>query len=205
MTAAKYIEYDPANARYTMAPEHAMILANEDSPFFMGGFMQMIVPEVSMAPKLMESFRTGKGLPQSEYPPEVFEAIERGSAPIYRHQLVRKWIPTMVEVEARSEARRGGARCRLWQRTRSNRDGVGVSELALSWLRRASGVGRSRARQRRGGRSRGSSGVRRRRLHQAAGGEIRLHFVLRRDSRLSRSGRSAEIDSRGAQARRRVS
>jgi SAM-dependent methyltransferase len=101
MTAAKYIEYNPANARYTMAPEHAMILANEDSPFFMGGFMQMIVPEVSMAPKLMESFRTGKGLPQSEYPPEVFEAIERGSAPIYRHQLVRKWIPTMVEVEAR--------------------------------------------------------------------------------------------------------
>jgi len=54
------------------------------------------VPEVSMAPKLMESFRTGKGLPQSEYPPEVFEAIERGSAPIYRHQLVRKWIPAMV-------------------------------------------------------------------------------------------------------------
>jgi hypothetical protein len=101
MTAAKYIEYNPANARYTMAPEHAMILANEDSPFFMGGFMQMIVPEVSMAPKLMESFRTGKGLPQSEYPPEVFEAIERGSAPIYRHQLVRKWIPTMVEVESR--------------------------------------------------------------------------------------------------------
>src|SRR6202030_817638 len=100
MTAAKYIEYDAASMRYTMTPEHAMILANEESPFFMGGFMQMIVPEVSMAPKLMESFRTGKGLPQSEYPPEVFEAIERGSAPIYRHQLVRKWIPAMPAVEA---------------------------------------------------------------------------------------------------------
>src|SRR5712692_4631233 len=101
MTAAKYIEYDPATARYTMSPEHAMILADETSQFFMGGFMQMIVPEVSMAPKLMESFRTGKGLAQSEYPAEVFEAIERGSAPIYRHQLVRKWIPAMPEVEAR--------------------------------------------------------------------------------------------------------
>ncbi len=104
MTAAKYLAYDAAGERYTMSPEHAMILANEESPFFMGGFMQMIVPEVAMAPKLMESFRTGKGLPQSEYPPEVFEAIERGSAPMYRHQLVRKWLPAMPEVEARLKA-----------------------------------------------------------------------------------------------------
>jgi SAM-dependent methyltransferase len=84
-----------------MTPENAMILADETSPFFMGGFMQMIVPEVSMAPKLLESFRTGKGLPQSEYPAEVFEAIERGSAPMYRHQLLRKWIPAMPQVVER--------------------------------------------------------------------------------------------------------
>lgn len=98
MTAAKYIAYDAAAGRYSMTPEHAMILADENSQFFMGGFMQMIVPEVAMAPKLMESFRTGKGLPQSEYPPEVFEAIERGSAPMYRHQLIRKWMPAMPQV-----------------------------------------------------------------------------------------------------------
>jgi SAM-dependent methyltransferase len=98
MTAAKYIAYDAAGGRYSMSPEHAMILADESSQFFMGGFMQMIVPEVGMAPKLMEAFRTGKGVPQSEYPPEVFEAIERGSAPIYRHQLIRKWMPAMPQV-----------------------------------------------------------------------------------------------------------
>lgn len=98
MTAAKYISYDSATGRYSMPPEHAMILADETSPFFMGGFMQMVVPEVGMAPKLLESFRTGKGVPQSEYPPEVFEAIERGSAPMYRHSLVRKWIPAMPQV-----------------------------------------------------------------------------------------------------------
>ena len=101
MTAARYIDYNPAMARYSISPEHAMILADETSQFYMGGFMQMIVPEVAMAPKLLESFRTGRGLPQSEYPPEVFEAIERGSAPMYRHQLLRKWIPAMPEVEAK--------------------------------------------------------------------------------------------------------
>jgi SAM-dependent methyltransferase len=101
MTAAKYIEYDPATTRYTMSPEHAMILADENSQFFMGGMIQAVVPEVSMAPKLIESFRTGKGLAQSEYPPEVFEAIERGTAPMYRHHLISKWIPAMPAVEAR--------------------------------------------------------------------------------------------------------
>jgi SAM-dependent methyltransferase len=98
MTAAKYINYDASSGRYSMPAEHAMILANEDSPFYMGGFIQMIVPEVGMAPKLLEAFRTGKGIPQSEYPAEVFEAIERGSAPMYRHSLVRKWIPAMPQV-----------------------------------------------------------------------------------------------------------
>jgi 2-polyprenyl-3-methyl-5-hydroxy-6-metoxy-1,4-benzoquinol methylase len=98
MTAAKYLDYEPASARYSMPREHAMVLAEEDSPFYMGGFMQMVVPEVAMAPKLMESFRTGRGLPQSEYPPEVFEAIERSSAPMYRHSLLRKWLPAMPQV-----------------------------------------------------------------------------------------------------------
>ncbi|MGH7934653.1 MAG: class I SAM-dependent methyltransferase [Candidatus Binataceae bacterium] len=101
MTAARYITYDATTARYAMPPEHAMILADENSQFFMGGFMQMIVPEVSMAPKLMEAFRTGKGVPQSEYPAEVFEAIERGSAPIYQHHLTRKWLPAMPQVVER--------------------------------------------------------------------------------------------------------
>lgn len=98
MTAAKYINYDAAVGRYSMPREHAMILADETSPFFMGGFMQIVAPEVGMAPKLLESFRTGKGIPQSEYPAEVFEGIERGSAPMYRHSLIRKWMPAMPHV-----------------------------------------------------------------------------------------------------------
>ena len=51
MTAARYVDYDPATTRYSISPEHAMILADETSQFYMGGFMQMIVPEVAMAPK----------------------------------------------------------------------------------------------------------------------------------------------------------
>jgi SAM-dependent methyltransferase len=97
MAAARYVEYDPATRKFFMPPENAMILANEDSPFFFGGFIEGIL-NVSMAPKVAEAFKNGKGVPQSEYPPETFEGIERGTAPMYQHHLVRKWLPAMPQV-----------------------------------------------------------------------------------------------------------
>jgi 2-polyprenyl-3-methyl-5-hydroxy-6-metoxy-1,4-benzoquinol methylase len=78
-----------------------MVLARAESPFFAGGFLEMIVPQMSVAPKVMQSFKNGRGVPQSEYPPETWEAMERSSAAMYRHQLVRKWLPTMPQVVAK--------------------------------------------------------------------------------------------------------
>jgi 2-polyprenyl-3-methyl-5-hydroxy-6-metoxy-1,4-benzoquinol methylase len=101
MTAAGYVFYDPAAKTYTMPAEHAMVLARDESPFFAGGFIEMIVPQMSIAPKVMQSFKNGRGVPQSEYPPETWEAMERSSAAMYRHQLVRKWLPTMPQVAAK--------------------------------------------------------------------------------------------------------
>lgn len=106
MAAAGYVMYESKDRVYTMPPEHAMVLANEDSPFFMGGFMQMVVPNVTMASRVADAFRTGKGVPQSDYPPETFHAMERSSAGMYRHQLVRKWLPAMPHVV---EALKAGA------------------------------------------------------------------------------------------------
>ena len=52
------------------------VLAREESPFFMGGFIEMVIPNVTMAPKIAESFRNGGGVSQSEYPPETWEPSE---------------------------------------------------------------------------------------------------------------------------------
>ncbi len=101
MTAAGYVNYDPAAKTYAMPAEHAMVLARDDSPFFAGGFIEMIVPQMSIAPKVMQSFKNGRGVAQSEYPPETWEAMERSSASMYRHQLIRKWLPTMPQVVAK--------------------------------------------------------------------------------------------------------
>ncbi len=98
MTAAGYIEYVPATKKFSMVPEHAMVLANDESPFFMGGFMEMIFPNISVTPRLKEAFKNGGGVSQSEYPAETWEAMERSSAGMYRNSLVRKWLPAMPQV-----------------------------------------------------------------------------------------------------------
>lgn len=98
VTSAGYLEYDAKTKRYLLPPEHALVLARDDSPFFMGGFVQMVIPNVTMAPKLLESFRTGKGLPQSEYPTETW----------------RQWNARRRECIAISWSANGCPRCRRW-------------------------------------------------------------------------------------------
>ena len=98
MAAAQYVEYDPASATYLFTPEYAAALADEDSPFFIGSYFQMAQAAVSIAPKVAEAFRSGKGVTQAEYPVSFFEAAERNSRSRYLHKLLRKWIPALPQV-----------------------------------------------------------------------------------------------------------
>ncbi len=107
MATAQYIEYQSDGGKYFLPPEHAAVLADENFPFFLGGFMELIVPTVSVAPQVAKAFKNGKGVPQSAYSAEMFESIERCTAPWYQHQLVQKWIPAMPQVGEKLRA--GGA------------------------------------------------------------------------------------------------
>src|ERR1700674_5406776 len=98
MAAAHYVEYDAGADTYLFTPEYAAALADEDSPFFIGSYFQMAQAAVSVAPKVAEAFRTGKGVTQAEYPQSFFEAAERNSRTRYEHKLLRKWIPAMPQV-----------------------------------------------------------------------------------------------------------
>jgi SAM-dependent methyltransferase len=104
MASAEYVEYDAATGRYRLPPEHALPLADEEFPFFTGGLLQMAVPTVTVAPKVAEAFRTGRGVTQDEYSPEMYEAIERLTAPWYKHHLVPTWIPVLSGVQEKLEA-----------------------------------------------------------------------------------------------------
>jgi 2-polyprenyl-3-methyl-5-hydroxy-6-metoxy-1,4-benzoquinol methylase len=60
-----------------------------------------------MAPRLIEAFRSGRGIPQSDYPPETVRMIERTTAPWFRHRLRGKWLAALPGAIARIEE--GGA------------------------------------------------------------------------------------------------
>lgn len=107
MTAAEYVRYEPATKRFLLPPEHAAVLADEESPLFMGGGLEGLVPAVLVTSKVQQAFRTGRGLSYSDFIPEAFESMARWSAPGFKHQLVQKWIPAMPQVESR--LREGGS------------------------------------------------------------------------------------------------
>jgi len=104
MAAAHYVEYDAASATYSLPPEYAAALADEDSPFFIGSYFQMAQAAVTVAPKVADAFTSGKGVTQAEYPPEFFQAAERNSRTRYEHKLLRKWLPAMPQAVAALQA-----------------------------------------------------------------------------------------------------
>jgi 2-polyprenyl-3-methyl-5-hydroxy-6-metoxy-1,4-benzoquinol methylase len=104
MAAAQYLEYDATSQRYNLTPEYAMVLADEESPFFVGSYFQMVQSVMTVAPKVADSFRSGKGVAQADYPPWMFEASERNSFPRYKYKLVKKWLPVMPGVVERLNA-----------------------------------------------------------------------------------------------------
>jgi 2-polyprenyl-3-methyl-5-hydroxy-6-metoxy-1,4-benzoquinol methylase len=109
MATAEYVEHDSDGDSYFLPPEHALALADEDFPFFTGGLVQMVVPTVAVAPQVAEAFKTGKGVTQDQYLPDMYEAIERLTAPWYKHQLAQSWIPAMPDVQEKLNA--GGSAC----------------------------------------------------------------------------------------------
>ncbi len=104
LVAAEYLKYDPQTCRISLPLEHAMVLAHEGSPVFVGGLAQMIPDHYRILPKIMEAFRRGGGVPYSDYSEDTFGGTERLFRPGYANFMVQKWLPTMPEVMNKLEA-----------------------------------------------------------------------------------------------------
>jgi hypothetical protein len=46
MMAYEYVQYLPNVAHFRLSPEQSAVLADENSPFFMGGMLETTVPQV---------------------------------------------------------------------------------------------------------------------------------------------------------------
>lgn len=101
LVCAQYIDYDPATECYSLPPEHAMALAAEGSPMFMGGAYQQMPGLFGRLAELADAFRTGGGIAQAAYSNDLHQGMERISAGWFDNLLVQQWIAAMPELEAR--------------------------------------------------------------------------------------------------------
>jgi SAM-dependent methyltransferase len=105
--ASGYVTYDAASNRFTLPPEQALALAVEGSPVFLPGAFQIMATMFRDEAKILEAFRTGKGVGWHEHDGELFVGTERFFRPGYNANLVASWIPALTGVE---EQLRAGAK-----------------------------------------------------------------------------------------------
>jgi SAM-dependent methyltransferase len=103
------LTYDPATQRYTLPIEHAQALVNENSPAYVAGGFQVLMSFYRDEPKILEAFKTGKGIAWGEHDKDLYEETERFFKPGYIANLVSSWIPALDngKVEQRLKQQEG--------------------------------------------------------------------------------------------------
>jgi 2-polyprenyl-3-methyl-5-hydroxy-6-metoxy-1,4-benzoquinol methylase len=99
--AGGYVEYDAQSSTFRLPPEQALALAEEGSPVFVPGAFQLFASLFRDEGKILEAFRTGKGVGWHEHDPELFTGTERFFRPGYNANLVGSWIPALEGVDAK--------------------------------------------------------------------------------------------------------
>ena len=102
--ASGYVQYDPKTQRFSLSEEQALALAVEGSPAFIPGAFQIAVAQFKAIPKMIDAFKSGKGLGWHEHDAALFHGTERFFRPGYTANLVGQWIPALEGVDEKLKA-----------------------------------------------------------------------------------------------------
>jgi 2-polyprenyl-3-methyl-5-hydroxy-6-metoxy-1,4-benzoquinol methylase len=97
--AGEYVHYDPATGRYSMLPEQRVALADESSPFYVGGGFYLIKAMLNAQPRITDAFQTGSGMGWHEHDSELFIGTEKFFRPGYKAHLINEWIPALTGIK----------------------------------------------------------------------------------------------------------
>ncbi len=103
--AGGYVDYDPSGGTYCLPAEHAALLADASSPFFLVGGFDVIAAMWADAERMVDVFRSGEGMGWHEHDHRLFGGTELLFRPGYRAHLAAEWIPALEGVE--DKLRRG--------------------------------------------------------------------------------------------------
>jgi SAM-dependent methyltransferase len=102
--AGGYVTYDAQAATFSLTPEQAACLADEDSPSFVPGAFQVVASLYRDEDKLLEAFRTGRGVTRHERHEHLLHGTARFARPRYAASLTTSWIPALDGVHEKLEA-----------------------------------------------------------------------------------------------------
>ncbi|MGH3423814.1 MAG: class I SAM-dependent methyltransferase [Nocardioidaceae bacterium] len=94
-----FVTYDADAETYTLPPEHAAVLATDDSPASMVPAALLLKGLFRGVDAVADAFRSGDGVPWGEQDQSIFDGTERFFRVGYRANLVSDWIPAADGVE----------------------------------------------------------------------------------------------------------
>jgi hypothetical protein len=80
--AGGYIDYDRKTEKYSLNPEQAFTLANEQSPAYLPGAFELALGSLAAVPRIAESFKTGAGMGWHEHADGVYHGCEKFFRPV---------------------------------------------------------------------------------------------------------------------------
>ena len=100
MACHGYLTYEATTAEFELPREHAFVLAQPESPLYVGSVFPMSQAYWKHIDLLTEAFKHGGGIPQNEFGEHFWCGFERFTAASFNNFLVQEWIPAMPSVDA---------------------------------------------------------------------------------------------------------
>lgn len=93
LAAAGVLEHD--RSVFILPPEHAVFLADELSPYFMGGWLDMLPAMIGQIDGVALATVEGGGVAFEEFGDGLVRGLDRANRPSQRILLSRKWLPAV--------------------------------------------------------------------------------------------------------------
>ena len=89
--------------RFALPSGHAAVLLDPDALDGVDGTVRSLIADLAQVPRLVESFRTGEGIPYADYGPDEAEGQALGTRPVYRAE-IESWLAAVPELTERLES-----------------------------------------------------------------------------------------------------
>jgi SAM-dependent methyltransferase len=105
-TVAGILEVENSEAgattrRFRLPAAHAEVLVEEDSLNYLAPLAQLAVGAVYPLDSLLKAYRTGGGVPFSDYGPDLREGQAGMNRAMFLQQLGQEWLPAIPDIHAR--------------------------------------------------------------------------------------------------------